>query len=216
MSIKEKILYEKLLNENDINYNLARNKNCITGGKNYLYTHITNAFKKAISIDIIVAFLMESGARLLEEEFKFIANSKIPIRILTGNYLNITEPSALYLLKSILGDKADIRLYVNKAKSFHPKAYIFNYKNGGDIFIGSSNISKSAMTDGIEWNYRITKDRHEDDFKVYKNAFDNLFYNESIILNDEELQKYSKCWRKPKLYKQIEISGQNEMFQIVL
>ena len=178
--------------------------NCITGDGNHLYPYLREAINKAEKMDMIVAFLMESGVRLLEKDLKDAIDKNIPIRILTGNYLNITQPSALYLLKSTLGDKVDIRFYSDRSRSFHPKAYIFEYKDGGDIFIGSSNISRSAMTNGIEWNYRITKEGHEKDFEMYKDTFEDLFFNQSIIVDDNELERYSKNWRKPKLYKQIE------------
>lgn len=72
--------------------------NCITGDTNYLLPKLKESFKKAVSIDIIVAFLMESGVKLLKEELKEVVNKNIPIRILTGNYLNITQPQALYML----------------------------------------------------------------------------------------------------------------------
>lgn len=178
--------------------------NCITGDKNHLYTYIKKAIKEARSIDIIVAFLMESGVRLLEEDLKEAVKRNIPIRILTGNYLNITHPSALYLLKEVLGDKVDLRFYSDKSRSFHPKAYIFEYEAEGDIFVGSSNISRSALTYGIEWNYRIGKEGHEEDFKYYKAVFEDLFLNKSIIIDDEELKKYSKEWVKPKIYKDLD------------
>lgn len=100
---------------------------------------------------------MESGVRLLEADLRNIKEKKIPIRILTGNYLNITQPQALYLLKDILGDQVDLRFYNEPQRSFNPKAYIVEYEQGGDIFVGSSNISKSALTSGIEWNYRVEK-----------------------------------------------------------
>jgi hypothetical protein len=39
---------------------------------------------------------------------------------------------------------------------FHPKAYVFERKNGtGVAFVGSSNLSESALLTGIEWNYRV-------------------------------------------------------------
>ncbi|KEH92864.1 DEAD/DEAH box helicase family protein [Clostridium botulinum] len=179
-------------------------KNCITGDKDFLYTRLKKSLKEAKSIDIIVAFLMESGVRLLEKDLKEVKNKNIPIRILTGNYLNITQPSALYLLKDILGDKVDLRFYKEKNRSFHPKAYIFENENGGEIFIGSSNISRSALTTGIEWNYRIDKDKNKEDFNYYKSVFEDLFLNESIIINDDELKKYSKEWKRPRVYKDVE------------
>ncbi len=179
------------------------NLNCITGNNDHLYKHIKQSFYKAKSIDIIVSFLMESGVKLLRTDLEEISNKNIPIRILTGNYLNITQPSALYLIKDILGDNVDLRFYNDTKRSFHPKAYIFEYEDGGEIFIGSSNLSKSALTEGIEWNYRIDQHKNIDDYKYLKDMFEDLFYNESIIVNDQELENYSKTWKRPKVYSNI-------------
>lgn len=180
------------------------NLNCITGNSDHLYKHIQQSIHNATSIDIIVSFLMESGVKLIQNDLEYIKHKNIPIRILTGNYLNITQPSALYLIKDILGENLDLRFYNDTKRSFHPKAYIFENKDEGEIFIGSSNLSKSALTSGIEWNYRIDKKNQYDDFKYFKDKFEELFNNKSIIVNDEELEKYSKTWKRPKVYSSIE------------
>lgn len=103
--------------------------NCITGDKDYLLNRLNAALNKAKRVDIIVAFLMESGVRLLEKDLKALADRNVPIRILTGKYLNITQPQDLYLLKSIFGDKVDLRFYNIESRSFHPKAYMFEYED---------------------------------------------------------------------------------------
>lgn len=177
---------------------MIENRNCIIGGDDHLLTHLNDSFKQAKSIDIIVSFLMESGVKLLRKELEGLLERNIPLRILTGNYLNITQPSALYMLKEIMGDKVDLRFYNVKNKSFHPKATIISYDEYGEIFIGSSNMSASALTTGIEWNYRIDSRKEENDFNCFKSNFEDLFLNHSIIVNDEELRKYSKQWKKPK------------------
>ena len=179
------------------------NLNCVTGHNDHLYKRIQQSIHTATSIDIIVSFLMESGVKLIQKDLEEIKDKNIPIRILTGNYLNITQPSALYLLKDILGDKVDLRFYNDTKRSFHAKAYIFKKDNEGEIFIGSSNLSRSALTSGIEWNYRIDKNTNFEDFNYFKTMFEDLFLNHSIIVNDEELERYSKTWKKPKIYSNI-------------
>ena len=179
------------------------NLNCITGHNDHLYKHIQQSIHTATSMNIIVSFLMESGVKLIQKDLEAIKDKNIPIRILTGNYLNITQPSALYLLKDILGDKVDLRFYNDTKRSFHAKAYIFEKDNEGEIFIGSSNLSRSAWTSGIEWNYRIDKKINSEDFKYFKTMFEDLFLNHSIIVNDEELERYSKTWKRPKIYSNI-------------
>lgn len=177
--------------------------NCITGHNDHLYKRLQQSIHTATSIDIIVSFLMESGVKLLQKDLEEIRDKNIPIRTLTGNYLNITQPSALYLLKDILGDKVDLRFYNDTKRSFHAKAYIFENNEGGEIFIGSSNLSKSALISGIEWNYRIDKKTNEEDYNYFKSMFEDLFLNESIIVNDQELENYSKTWKRPKVFSQM-------------
>ena len=99
--------------------------NTITGINNPLLTHLYRSIEKAKKIRIIVAFLMKSGARLIADQLASAAARGVPIKILTGTYMSVTEPSALYYLKSKLGPAAEIRFYNDPIRSFHPKAYIF-------------------------------------------------------------------------------------------
>jgi superfamily II DNA or RNA helicase/HKD family nuclease len=186
----------------DNNHSFKRN--CITGDTDFLYYYLKECIYKAQNIDIIVSFLMESGVRLLVNDFKEAVDRGARLRILCGNYLKITQPPALYLLKDILGDKVDLRFYGVPNKSFHPKAYIFEYGDHGDIFIGSSNISRSALTDGIEWNYRINSKINPEEFNYFRKTFEDLFLNKSIIVDDNEMRRYSKSWKKPKIFEEIE------------
>ena len=68
-----------------------------TGNNNEFLNHIMKSISNAESIDIIVSFLMESGVKQIIDDLK---NTNAKIRILTSKYLNITQPEALYILKS--------------------------------------------------------------------------------------------------------------------
>lgn len=178
----------------------------MTGDKNksrYLYYQLKMSMKKAKKIDIIVSFLMESGVRMIIKDLQAALNRGVQVRILTGNYLGITQPSALYLIKKELDNRVDLRFYNDKHRSFHPKAYIFHYEDFGDIYIGSSNISRSALTSGIEWNYRFNSHNDCRNFNLFYDTFENLFENHSIIIDDEELTRYSKNWHKPAVSKDL-------------
>ena len=72
---------------------------------------LKQAIRNAKSIRIIAAFVMESGVRLLIDDLNYASDRGAKIQILTGFYLGVTEPSALYLLKANLGDRADIRIF---------------------------------------------------------------------------------------------------------
>ena len=86
----------------------------MTGGRNrgrFLYYQLKLSMRRADKIDIIVSFLMESGVRMLIKDLKAALNRGAKVRILTGNYLGITQPSALCLIKMKLGDRVDLRFY---------------------------------------------------------------------------------------------------------
>lgn len=170
----------------------------------HLYFQLLHSFQKADSVDIIVSFLMESGVNMLIKHLGNALKRGAKIRILTGNYLGITQPSALYLIKRKLGNQIDLRFYNEKNRSFHPKSYIFHYEDYSEIYIGSSNISRSALTSGIEWNYLFRSTTDPESYDKFYETFEDLFQNHSIAIDDEELRKYSKNWHKPAVSKDLE------------
>ena len=163
----------------------------MTGDKNksrYLLYQLKLSMARAKQIDIIVSFLMESGVRMLLSDLKAALQRGVRIRILTGNYLGITQPSALYLLKKELGDKVELHFYSDKGRSFHPKSYIFHYDNMNEIYIGSSNISRSALTSGIEWNYRFNNNQDSQNFNLfYELTHKQVFFSSFTILKEQTL-----------------------------
>lgn len=169
----------------------------------FLYYQLKMSMVKAKGIDIIVSFLMESGVRMILNDIKNALDRGTHVRILTGNYLGITQPSALYLIKKELGNRIDLRFYNDKGRSFHPKAYFFHYENASEIYIGSSNISKSALTSGIEWNYRFSSMDNNKNYQLFFRTFEDLFFHHSIIIDNEELRRYSKNWHKPAVSKDL-------------
>ena len=179
----------------------------MTGGQDkrmYLYYQLVKSLKQADSVDIVVSFLMESGVRMLLNELENALKRGAKIRILTGNYLGITQPSALYLIKHKLGEQVDLRFYNEKNRSFHPKSYMFHYKEYSTIYIGSSNISRSALTSGIEWNYRFSSKTDPQNYDKFYNTFLDLFQNHSVVIDDDELKRYSKNWHRPAVSKDLD------------
>lgn len=188
-------------------YEMEYCTDAITGGQDkrmYLYYQLINGLKQADSVDIVVSFLMESGVRMLLSELENAFKRGAKIRILTGNYLGITQPSALYLIKHKLGKQVDLRFYNEKNRSFHPKSYMFHYKEYSTIYIGSSNISRSALTSGIEWNYRFSSKTDPQNYEKFYNTFLDLFENHSVVIDDDELKRYSKNWHRPAVSKDLD------------
>ncbi len=213
-SAEEIIISNEQSEETQINIDEVRTNNVIvestdvmTGDRNqsrFLYYQLKMSITKADRIDIIVSFLMESGVRMILSDLRSALDRNVPIRILTGNYLGITQPSALYLIKKELGEGIELRFYNDKSRSFHPKAYMFHYEDNSEIYIGSSNISRSALTSGIEWNYRFSSIADTKSFQMFYDTFEDLYFNHSIVIDDEELRRYSKNWHKPAVSRDLD------------
>ncbi|MFW6295213.1 MAG: DEAD/DEAH box helicase family protein, partial [Halanaerobium sp.] len=179
--------------------------NAVTGRDSFLYDSLIKELEKSDEIKIIVSFLRESGAQLIVKPLKKQAFKGADIKILTSRYLNITEPSALYLLKDNLGDMAELKFFnYEEDISFHPKAYLFKNNEQSIIFIGSSNISYSALHSGIEWNYRLEESRDPEAFADFSEDFNDLYHNHSVEINDQILKKYAAEWKKPSISREID------------
>ena len=107
---------------NDLsNIDYTYSTDVMTGGSDrrmYLYYQLIGSLKKSDSVDIIVSFLMESGVKMLISDLENALKRGAKIRILTGNYLGITQPSALYLIKQKLGAQVDCVSIMRKGDLF--------------------------------------------------------------------------------------------------
>jgi HKD family nuclease len=98
---------------------------------------------------IAVAYIRNSGLNPIMTDLENIIKKGGSVRILTSDQMGITEKEAIV---SLLDVGAHVKLFANPNKIFHPKAYIFKGDNKGEFIIGSSNLSRSALFEGIEWN----------------------------------------------------------------
>ena len=178
--------------------------NAITGRDSFFYDKFIIELNRANEVKIIVSFLRESGVQLIIKDLKKQAMKGTDIKILTSNYLNITEPSALYLLKDELGKMVNLRLYETEEISFHPKAYFFKSENKEVLFVGSSNLSYSAFHSGVEWNYRLIDKNDPEAYKEFETDFNDLFYNNSVKVDKKYLRQYASNWKKPGILKTVD------------
>ena len=119
----------------------------ISNGKRTMYETLKNSINSCEEIIMNVSFIRDSGLKLLIPELQKAKTAGKNIKILTSDYMKVTEPNALYRLLDIPG----VKIFKNPSnKSFHPKTYIFKNKNKIEIYVGSSNISYSALVSGIE------------------------------------------------------------------
>jgi len=151
------------------------------------------------SIDVIVSFIQESGFREIEDLLDKASDLDIPVRIITSTYLSITDPTALSLLY-FTPKNIEVYIYSGSAPSFHSKAYFFYGKNieQSKVFIGSSNLSRTALNKGIEWNYRVDGWNDSEAILRYKSEFNYILSTDTVKLDKDVLKDYASSYRANK------------------
>lgn len=160
--------------------------------KSHLIEKLKEHIETSSTIYILTSFVMKSGVEAIKEPLKQAAERGADIKICAGDYLYVTQPDALRELTSI-HPNIEVRLWKSNGISFHPKAYLFEDKSDGYFIIGSSNLSRSALTSGIEWNIGLHKCVEETVFAEVMSEFLTLFYAEQTVqVNEETLKEYEK------------------------
>jgi superfamily II DNA or RNA helicase/diadenosine tetraphosphate (Ap4A) HIT family hydrolase/HKD family nuclease len=148
-------------------------------------------------IDLLVSFVKRSGLGLIAHRIDEALARGAHIRLLTTDYLCITDAAALGFFLDRISEgtagRLEARVFSDPATSFHPKAYIFwsNGSSDGVAFVGSSNLTHSGINTGVEWNVRTfgTKQLVEE--------FDQLWHDaRSIPLAAEWLARYESQQRE--------------------
>lgn len=109
----------------------------------------------ADNVDLICAFVIWSGVRHLREALAGIIARGGRIRVVTTTYMGATEKRAVDELFAI---GAEIRVAFDaRTTKLHAKAWLLERGSGlTTAFVGSSNLSHTALFDGLEWNVRLS------------------------------------------------------------
>ncbi|MGB2567659.1 DUF3427 domain-containing protein [Micromonospora citrea] len=116
---------------------------------------VTHEMASAESVDLLCAFIKWHGLRIVEPAIRDLVDRGGKLRVITTTYLGATDQRALDRLAEL---GADIKVsYETRTTRLHAKAWLFRRNNGmTTAYVGSSNLSKSALVDGVEWNVRIS------------------------------------------------------------
>ncbi|GHH37551.1 superfamily II DNA or RNA helicase/HKD family nuclease [Streptomyces umbrinus] len=127
-------------------------------------------------IDLLCAFVKWYGIRVLEDSLRAAKERGVPIRVITTTYIGATDRLALDRLVRDFGAEVKVN-YEIRSTRLHAKAWLFRRNSGFDTaYVGSSNLSKAALLDGLEWNVRLSSvatpsvlDKFEATFDAYWN-----------------------------------------------
>ncbi|MFE1818820.1 DUF3427 domain-containing protein [Streptomyces anulatus] len=123
-------------------------------------------------VDLLCAFVKWHGLRVLEKSLTSARDRGIPIRVLTTTYIGATERRALDRLVRDFGAEVKVN-YELRSTRLHAKAWLFRRSSGFDTaYVGSSNLSKAALLDGLEWNVRLSSIATPSVIRKFEATFD--------------------------------------------
>ncbi|RZK74778.1 MAG: DEAD/DEAH box helicase, partial [Pedobacter sp.] len=157
-----------------------------------LESEIKKEILSADEICWLVSFIKFSGIRIFKDELQTFTNSGRKLKIITTTYMGATDVKAIEFLSGLKNTEIKVS-YNTEHERLHAKAYLFSRKSGFDTgYIGSSNLSRSALTNGLEWNLKVTQKEIGHIIDKFKKTFDTYWA-------DKEFESYTIGTDKAKL-----------------
>ena len=177
-----------------------------------LWDQICTRLPDAREIDILASFVQLSGLDVIQGALFAALRQGAIVRVLVGDYLYISDPAALRRLHGWMEvvreefgpSRFEARLIEMQnlpyqPESFHPKAWRILDRAGATLVIGSSNLSRSALKTGVEWNvvFCAADDSLE---RSFASAFTNLWAL-ATILTSEVSERYAAAARQSREFR---------------
>lgn len=144
---------------------------------------------------ISVAFITLGGIEPLLQTLKILEKNNIHGEILTTNYLYFSEPKALEKLNEL--NNITLKMYDTQASNdgFHTKGYIFKKEEVYRIIIGSSNMTKSALTTNREWNTKVVSTDQGEVAADIIAEYEELWKSQYSLSFDEFFETYKEKYK---------------------
>lgn len=143
-----------------------------------LYSELNKEIATADSVDLLVSFIRMSGLNTIYKALEDFTNRGKKLRVITTTYMGVTEAKAIKKLCALKNTTIKISYDVSHDR-LHAKAYIFNRRSGfTTAYVGSSNVSKAALSDGREWNIKTSQVQLPDVIEKIKASFETYWAND--------------------------------------
>ncbi|SFN80769.1 DUF3427 domain-containing protein [Salegentibacter flavus] len=165
-----------------------------------LESEIKKEILSADEICWLVSFIKFSGIRIFKKELEEFTRSGKKLNIITTSYMGATDVKAVEYLSSLPNTEIKVS-YNSEHERLHAKAYLFLRNSGFHTgYIGSSNLSRSALTNGLEWNLKVTTQEIGHIIDKFQKTFETYW-------EDPEFEHYQYQTDRTKLSKALKREG---------
>ena len=140
-------------------------------------------------IDFLVSFIKFKGIIILKKELEEFTKRGGQLRVITTTYMGASDYKAIQMLSKL--DNTQVKISYNSGNErLHAKAYLFKRNTGFHTgYIGSSNFYRSALTDGLEWNLKVTTKEVGHIINKFQKTFDCYWQSDDFELFDDDIHK---------------------------
>jgi superfamily II DNA or RNA helicase len=123
-----------------------------------LLSQLKQELATADRVDILCSFIKWGGIGLLKDALEeFTQRRGTRLRVLTTSYMGATDLKAVKVLAALPQTEVKVSYDVHRTR-LHAKAYLFERRTGfSAAYIGSANLSRPALTEGLEWTVKVTE-----------------------------------------------------------
>ncbi|GAB3625000.1 DEAD/DEAH box helicase [Mariniluteicoccus endophyticus] len=173
-----------------------------SAGEPSVGAELRSEMKSADEVDLICAFIRWTGLRTMTEELKALERLGVPFRVITTTYMGATERRAIDALVRDYGAEVRIQYEILRTR-LHAKGWLFKRRTGFDTaYVGSSNLSRSALLDGLEWNVRLSSVATPALLHKFRATFETYW-------NDPSFEPYDPDADAERLDEALRVSGGN-------